>query len=167
MDSMRGGNEPPANITANSENDMTTKFETGRTYWTRSDAVKDLQRKFAKGECAKEEMIAAQRAYALELNKDERESERLARESEKELQESIWQSIRDSDYPRIHKMAVELDCVRGSLYVPNTGHWANWRDADAICYHGVSLEQLCERFLALSGECWDGTYEHLWEFTRG
>jgi len=129
------------------------------------ETVKELQRKFAKGECDKEEMIAAQKAYAFELNKDKRESERLIRKSQKELQDLIWDSIKNADHSKIHKMAVELDCVRGNYYVPNTSHWAHWRDADAIRYHGIqSVEELCERFLALSEESWDGTYQHLWVF---
>jgi len=129
------------------------------------ETVKDVQRKYSKGEIGKEEMIAAQRAYALELTREEREAERVARERERELQESIWNSITDADHARIHQMAVDLDCIRGEYYVPCTGHWAGWRDADAILYHGVpSTEQLCDRFLTLALEPWDGTYQHLWEF---
>jgi len=129
------------------------------------ESVKELQRKFAKGECDKEEMIAAQREYAFELNKDQRELDHLARKAASELQNKIWDSIEEKDYSKVHKMAVELDCIRGSYYVPHTSHWAHWHDDDAIRYHGMlSVEQLCERFLALSEEPWDGTYQHLWVF---
>lgn len=78
---------------------------------------------------------------------------------------------------RCWQLAAEADCIRRAtvrrgwrspyevvLLVPPTSHWANWRDDDAIIYHGRKADSLIDRFAALSEELWDGTYAHLWDF---
>ncbi len=108
------------------------------------------------------------------------DAQAAAWKAKKLRQDAVWDSIDNADHEAIRQMAIDQDCIRTvtvksglfpfhdrpcRFYVPPTGHWAGWRDDDALRHHGqTSVKDMCDRFLVLSSEPWDGTYRHLWFF---
>lgn len=136
--------------------------------------AKELQRAYQAGNCSLEDMQAAQREYDIARTAPERDAEAARQRDDWARQNAVWDSIGESDVPRIRQLAIEAGCVREARIevrcqpattrrvVPPTNQWADWSDNDAILHHGMSSEMLVERFLQLSTEPWDGTYAHLW-----
>ena len=150
---------------------------------TLKQAARTAQQQEAKGLATKEQAASAQRAFDVARTQPQRDADLARSRADHVRQQAIWDSINDCDPNELRRQALELDCIRkvtvkGGLmkfydvevtrYVPPTGQWANWRDADAIRYYGIaSIQDLLERFSQLSEEPFDGTYRHLWIFKGG
>ena len=139
----------------------------------------NAQRGFQSGTVSREDMIAAQRSFDLARTQPERDATLARSRAAQVRQQEVYDSIAGADPKAVEAMAADLDCIRTveveircrmvsvTRYVPPTGHWAHWRDKDAVLHHGMrSIDDLLERFAALSSEPWNGSYGHLWEFNQ-